>query len=67
MAQKKHVHNGLKTPAENSKQSKKEEGLVPMNFMVTKSLRNAFKAKVSSQGQTIKDVLIEFMKEHING
>ncbi len=66
MVQKKYIHNGLKTSVENTKQSK-EEGLVPMNFMVTKSLRNAFKAKVSSQGQTIKDVLVEFMEEYISG
>jgi len=66
MVQKNYAQNGLKTSKKNVKQSEKEENLAPMNFMVAKSLRNAFKAKVSSQGRTIKDVLVEFMEKYIS-
>ena len=62
MAQKNYVKNMSK---ESTKKSVKEEDLATMNFMVTKSLRNAFKAKVSGKGQTIKDVLVEFMEKYI--
>lgn len=65
MVKKNYVQNRTKDPKENTKKSAEEEILATMNFMVAKSLRNAFKAKVSSQGKTIKDVLIEFMEGYI--
>jgi hypothetical protein len=39
--------------------------LTRINFEVSKTLRNAFKAKVASHGKKIKDVLIDFMSEYV--
>ena len=39
--------------------------LVRMNFEVSEHLRNAFKAKVASQGKKVKYVLAELMEEYI--
>ena len=46
--------------------NKEDEGnIVRMNFEVSEKLRNAFKAKVASQGKKVKDVFATFMTEYV--
>ncbi|MFT3741123.1 MAG: plasmid partition protein ParG [Gammaproteobacteria bacterium] len=42
------------------------EELVRINFEVSIELRNAFKAKVASQGKKVKDVLVSLMTNYLN-
>lgn len=68
MTQKNHIQKIRKISKETAKQSKNtkiEENVVTVTFTLPSSLRNTFKAKVSSQGKTIKDVLVGFIEEYI--
>lgn len=63
VADKQRYSSNLHDLIENVKNS--EEGrLVRINFEVSEPLRNAFKAKVASQGKKVKDVFAEFMREY---
>lgn len=42
-----------------------KESFARMNFEVPVALRNAFKAKVASQGKKVKDVFEQFMEDYI--
>lgn len=68
MTQKSYIQKVAKTSKENTNQSKNskiEESVVTVTFTLPQSSRNAFKAKVSSQGKTIKDVLVKFIEEYV--
>lgn len=47
------------------KSTEDEGNVVRMNFEVSEQLRNAFKAKVASQGKKVKDVFAIFMAEYV--
>lgn len=42
-----------------------DEDLVRINFEVPIQLRNAFKAKVASEGKKVKDVLVDLMLDYL--
>ena len=42
-----------------------DDPIVRITFEVSASLRNAFKAKVATQGGKLKDALVNFMKEYV--
>jgi hypothetical protein len=46
------------------KRTEQEEALTRMNFEIPVALRNAFKAKVASQGKKVKDVFADFMRQY---
>jgi uncharacterized protein YpmS len=45
---------------------KREENMVRINFDISQDKRNAFKAKVASQGLTTKDVLNKLVDDYLN-
>ena len=44
---------------------KNDEKMVHMSFEIPVELRNAFKAKIASQGKTIKDVMVIIIEEYV--
>lgn len=67
MNQRSYAQNKPKVPKEIAKQLAKsfKENLTTITFEIPAPLRNNFKAKVSSQGKKIKDVLLEFIEEYV--
>lgn len=60
-----YIPGGLNELIKEVKINEKDENFVRMNFEVSEILRNAFKAKVASQGKRVKDVLATFMTEYV--
>lgn len=44
---------------------KNDEKMVHMSFEIPAELRNAFKAKIASQGKTVKDVMVIIIEEYV--
>jgi len=65
VADKQRCSSNLHDLIETVKNLEEEGRLVRINFEVSEPLRNAFKAKVASQGKKVKDVFAEFMREYI--
>lgn len=60
-----YILGGLDELIKEVKNKEDEENIVRMNFEVSEKLRNAFKAKVASQGKRVKDVFAVFMEEYV--
>ena len=44
---------------------KNGEKMAHMSFGIPIELRNAFKAKIASQGKTVKDVMVNIIEEYV--
>ncbi len=53
------------SPKKSTRTENERKKTINMNFETSQELRNAFKAKVASEGKTVRDIFEEFMKEYI--
>ncbi len=62
-----YIPGGLQSLLKTVSKKAREEDLVRINFEVSGSLRNEFKSKTAKEGKKVKDVLVDFMQEYVEG